>query len=116
LDELDLNLQPTSNPQTKAKANSLAYVIYTSGSTGQPKGVMIEHGNLTDYVFGLKANTPIDQCRNHALVSTIATDLGNTVIYGSLLSGGNLHVFSKETTSDPEALWQIILNNTKSTV
>jgi amino acid adenylation domain-containing protein len=104
LDELDLNLQPTSNPQTKAKANSLAYVIYTSGSTGQPKGVMIEHGNLTDYVFGLKANTPIDQCRNHALVSTIATDLGNTVIYGSLLSGGNLHVFSKETTSDPEAL------------
>jgi amino acid adenylation domain-containing protein/non-ribosomal peptide synthase protein (TIGR01720 family) len=104
LDELDLNLQPTSNPQTKAKANSLAYVIYTSGSTGQPKGVMIEHGNLTDYVFGLKQNTPIDQCSNHALVSTIATDLGNTVIYGSLLSGGNLHVFSKETTSDPEAL------------
>jgi amino acid adenylation domain-containing protein len=104
LDELDLNLQPTSNPQTKAKANSLAYVIYTSGSTGQPKGVMIEHGNLTDYVFGLKQNTPIGQCRNHALLSTIATDLGNTVIYGSLLSRGNLHVFSKETTSDPEAL------------
>jgi amino acid adenylation domain-containing protein len=111
LDELDLNLQPTSNPQTKAKANSLAYVIYTSGSTGQPKGVMIEHGNLTDYVFGLKANTPIDQCRNHALVSTIATDLGNTVIYGSLLSGGNLHVFSKETTSDPEALSKYFKQN-----
>ncbi|WP_175938039.1 AMP-binding protein, partial [Burkholderia plantarii] len=28
-------------------SNSLAYVIYTSGSTGQPKGVMIEHRNVT---------------------------------------------------------------------
>ncbi len=27
-------------------ADDLAYVIYTSGSTGQPKGVMVEHGNL----------------------------------------------------------------------
>ncbi|KAJ1925920.1 hypothetical protein IWQ60_004260, partial [Tieghemiomyces parasiticus] len=27
----------------------LAYIIYTSGTTGQPKGVMVEHGNLSSF-------------------------------------------------------------------
>ncbi|MBD0256954.1 MAG: amino acid adenylation domain-containing protein, partial [Cytophagales bacterium] len=31
--------------------SALAYVIYTSGTTGTPKGVMIEHGALADYVL-----------------------------------------------------------------
>jgi tyrocidine synthetase-3 len=31
------------------KRSDLAYVIYTSGSTGQPKGVMVEHGNLLNF-------------------------------------------------------------------
>jgi amino acid adenylation domain-containing protein len=28
----------------------LAYIIYTSGSTGEPKGVMVEHGNIAAFV------------------------------------------------------------------
>ncbi|RZM22347.1 MAG: non-ribosomal peptide synthetase, partial [Pedobacter sp.] len=40
----------------------------------------------------------------YALVSTIATDLGNTVLYSWLVSGGTLHVFSKDTVSDARAL------------
>ena len=34
-----------------AGAGSLAYCIYTSGTTGRPKGVMIEHGNIANYVL-----------------------------------------------------------------
>ncbi|KAM4066491.1 AMP-binding enzyme [Hirsutella rhossiliensis] len=30
--------------------DDLAYMIYTSGSTGEPKGVMVEHGNLAALV------------------------------------------------------------------
>jgi non-ribosomal peptide synthetase component F len=79
-------------------------VIYTSGSTGKPKGVMIEHRSLVDYVFGLKNKIQTDQCRSFALVSTLATDLGNTAIYSSLLLGGTLHLFSKEAVSNTEVL------------
>ena len=79
-------------------------MIYTSGSTGKPKGVAISHQNLADYVYGLEARTKISACKSFALVSSIATDLGNTVLYGSLLSGGTLHLFSKEAVSHIEAL------------
>lgn len=41
-------------PKTKLGINllpgQLAYVIYTAGSTGQPKGVMIEHGNISSFI------------------------------------------------------------------
>ena len=93
-----------SNPTRSQKPAHLAYVIYTSGSTGKPKGVGVSHGNLVDYVYGLEARTGISACKSYALVSTIATDLGNTVLYSSLLLGGTLHVFTRETVSHIEEL------------
>ncbi|MCW3089278.1 MAG: linear pentadecapeptide gramicidin synthetase LgrD, partial [Ferruginibacter sp.] len=103
-DWLSGNEYSPANLLLQVSPQNLAYVIYTSGSTGKPKGVMIEHRNLIDYVAGLKQKVQIHECRSFALVSTIATDLGNTVIYASLLSGGALHIFSKESVSDAELL------------
>jgi amino acid adenylation domain-containing protein len=83
----------TGQPVT---TGNLAYVIYTSGSTGMPKGVLIEHRHLVDYVKGLYETVPIAQCQTYALGATMATDLGNTVLYSSLALGGTLHLFTKE--------------------
>ncbi|PSL45611.1 non-ribosomal peptide synthase protein (TIGR01720 family)/amino acid adenylation domain-containing protein [Chitinophaga niastensis] len=85
--------------------DQLLYVIYTSGSTGTPKGVMVTHGNLADYVAGLQVKLDINSCRSFGLLSSIATDLGNTVLYSSLVAGAALHLFSKAAINDAEALY-----------
>lgn len=82
--------------------DQIAYVIYTSGSTGVPKGVLIEHHSLTDYILGLAAHLPLSHCKNYAVGATMATDLGNTVIFSALALGGTLHLFSKENFNNPE--------------
>ncbi|KAL3488325.1 putative nonribosomal peptide synthase [Aspergillus germanicus] len=46
-----LYTMPSSKaPLPQIHSESLAYVLFTSGSTGEPKGVMIEHRNLTSFI------------------------------------------------------------------
>jgi len=94
----------TEAPATVVELSDLAYVIYTSGSTGKPKGVMITHEALADYVFGVIDRTNILDCKTFGLVSTIAADLGNTVLYPALVTGGALHVFSAAEVMSAEKM------------
>ncbi|OMP79332.1 non-ribosomal peptide synthetase [[Flexibacter] sp. ATCC 35208] len=98
-------------PVVNRHSARLIYVIYTSGSTGEPKGVMVSHRNVMDYVFGLFSATDIQINRSFALMSTIATDLGNTVLFGALAAGGTLHTFTKNTLSTPALLHEYFAVN-----
>jgi amino acid adenylation domain-containing protein len=82
----------------------LAYVIYTSGSTGSPKGVMVGHGQLASYLSGVLARMSLPAGASFATVSTLAADLGNTVIFASLVTGGCLQVISRARLSEAAAL------------
>jgi amino acid adenylation domain-containing protein/thioester reductase-like protein len=97
---------PSFSPTTFVSASSenLAYVIYTSGSTGTPKGVAIEHGQLLNYLHGIQEKLNLPSGANYATVSTFAADLGNTVIFPALCSGGCLHIISQERATDPQAI------------
>ena len=80
----------------RVEPRNLAYVIYTSGSTGRPKGVGIEHRNIVSYVLGISERLALEPGMHHATVSTIAADLGNTVVFPALATGGCLHVISQQ--------------------
>lgn len=92
------------NPHCEVKTENLVYTIYTSGSTGKPKGVAIEHRQLLNYFYSIQSRLNLTPGSSFALVSTLAADLGNTVIFSSLCSGGCLHIISSERTADPQAI------------
>ena len=86
------------------RPEDLAYVIYTSGSTGRPKGVCVEHRNIVNYVLGVAQRLQFEPGMTYATVSTIAADLGNTVLFPALVTGGSVHVISRERAEDQALL------------
>ena len=102
---LDTALQARAAvPMPRPDPRHAAYVIYTSGSTGRPKGVAISHGALAAYVHGVLARLDLPaSARAMGMVSTVAADLGHTVLFGALCSGRVLHLLPSACAFDPDA-------------
>lgn len=95
---VDIEIQP----------QDAAYVLFTSGSTGTPKGVIVEHGQLASYVQSVSRRLQLLPGERSALVTSLAADLGYTLLFPALLSAGELHLLDKETAMDAKAwaAWQ----------
>ncbi|TBU72204.1 non-ribosomal peptide synthetase [Phytopseudomonas daroniae] len=89
-------------PAVEIDPSQAAYTIYTSGSTGQPKGVVISHRALANYLQAVRVRLDLPENANMAMVSTIAADLGHTMLFGALASGNTLHLLSQEHAFDPD--------------
>ena len=58
---LELSNYPDTKPLGINRSTSdLCYIIYTSGTTGKPKGVLLEHRNVVNYIRGALVIYPID--------------------------------------------------------
>jgi len=55
------NFPSTKPAETNRSNNNLCYIIYTSGTTGKPKGVLLEHRNVANYIRGAQAIYPINE-------------------------------------------------------
>ncbi|MGF9820109.1 amino acid adenylation domain-containing protein [Brevibacillus agri] len=94
----------STSPVSLASDANLAYVLFTSGSTGIPKGVMVEHRQIINYVKGIIEELNIEPFESYAMVQTLAVDSVNTVVFPALLSGGCLHVISEDDSLDGQYL------------
>jgi len=92
--------EPSGNLDRSIHPMELAYVMYTSGSTGVPKGVAVTHLGVLNYSNFIRRAVKAEPGLSFATVSTLGADLGNTVIFASLVSGGCLHVVGYDTATD----------------
>ncbi|NNG65560.1 AMP-binding protein, partial [Pseudomonas fragi] len=65
-------------------------------------------GNLAAYVAGLSQRLQLPARSSFAMVSTVAADLGHTVLFSALSQGGVLHLADDDQAFDPDAFahWQ----------
>ncbi|SCF49840.1 amino acid adenylation domain-containing protein, partial [Micromonospora matsumotoense] len=94
-----------TSPRVDGSPDALAYVIYTSGSTGTPKGVAVAHASLANYLSCVPDRIGFGPTGGrYALLQAHTTDLGNTTLFASLVSGGELHVLDEDASTDPAAV------------
>jgi amino acid adenylation domain-containing protein len=71
--------------------DNIAYTMFTSGSTGEPKGVMIPHRAVTNYVLWA-ANAYLTGKGGALVHSSIGFDLTVTGLFAPLVAGRTVHI------------------------
>ncbi len=82
---------PASSPESRIEPANPVYMIYTSGSSGRPKGVVVEHQGLADYLAWARAAYP-SATGASLLHTSVSFDLTVTSLWVPLTVGGAVRV------------------------
>ncbi|MCC8365389.1 amino acid adenylation domain-containing protein [Xenorhabdus sp. PB61.4] len=96
LDQKTEPLPSNALPPVIDDASALAYLIYTSGSTGAPKGVMIEHHSLINYLTDAAQRYQVTAGTQSLFHSSVSFDATLTSLYLPLLHGGTITVIKND--------------------
>jgi amino acid adenylation domain-containing protein len=91
-----LALEDGSNPAPLAEPRHLAYVMYTSGSTGQPKGAMIVHSGLVNYLCWAASAYDVGNGSAAPVHTSISFDLTVTSLLVPMMAGGSVELLPED--------------------
>ena len=102
---------PNTNIKSANTPDDLAYIIFTSGSTGLPKGVMLKHRNVINFIYGMidlfkfKANDSI------ASITTISFDIFVLESLMPLLNGLKVVIANEDEQTNVKLFNKLCINN-----
>jgi len=92
--------ESTSNPVSEVTAQNLAYIIYTSGTTGNPKGVMIEHGSLVNYLCWFDESQLAKKIESLPLITRLTFDASLKQLFAPLLRSRQVWILSDDVINE----------------
>jgi amino acid adenylation domain-containing protein len=111
VERVQLATLSTENLEDFATPDNLAYVIYTSGSTGEPKGVMVEHQNVVNFVFGMQEIFRMPEGSALLSLTTISFDIFGLEVYVPLFRGASVVIGSEEDQRDVNRINRLLAEN-----
>lgn len=97
-----------NNLESQGNSTDLAYVIYTSGTTGLPKGVLIEHRNISQTLY---SNNFINKKIIGCMWTSYAFDVSVYEIFSNICFGNQLHIIEEKTRLDYNTYFEYIRKN-----
>lgn len=96
VDKLAYSSDEMANPDVKMTSANLAYVIYTSGSTGNPKGVMVEHRNVTNFFVGMDDRIEHKTAGVWLAVTSLSFDISVLELFWTLTRGFKVIIYRED--------------------
>ena len=100
----ELKAYSSASTEVETRAEGSAYVIYTSGTTGTPKGVVVEHRNVVNFMTGMVEALPFARSATMLSVTTVSFDIFVTESWVPLSCGMQVLLASEAEQQDPAQL------------
>jgi amino acid adenylation domain-containing protein len=103
-----LQSQPLHNPQREIELDQTAYLVYTSGTTGKPKGVMVSHRNLLNYIWVAQEQYGFHAQDVMPAIARFTFSITMFELLSPLVAGGTLVILTREHILDFQRLVQTL--------
>ncbi len=100
VDSIEYSSDDVANPAVEMTSACLAYVIYTSGSTGNPKGVMVEHRNATNFFVGMDDRVENETAGTWLAVTSLSFDISVLELFWTLTRGFKVIVYREDRSGE----------------
>ena len=107
----NITLNDSSEPSNINTSEDILYTIYTSGSTGVPKGVLIKHKNVHNFILGMRQIIDFSEVNSLVSVATVCFDMFVFELWGSLLNGLTLILANENEQKLPHLLNKLCCEN-----
>ena len=107
-DQVDLGSGRSAIDLPNVESTAPAYIMFTSGSTGFPKGAVMNHQNLLNFIAWGKQTYNITPSDIHTNLNPLYFDNSVFDIYCSLFNGAQLVPIERKESINPRQLLEII--------